>query len=256
MEILQAYPNAAFITAWIVGSSVLTGSLWLITRRLEVFAAKPMVAAYNMAHLAPVIAICYYGIVGRLDWITKQPGTLEERMYGFDPAAEKVCLLQIALNTFVTIFTLVSRDKALLKPELLGHHTVTIACMLLCLHPFGHSRVGIFFGLTELSTIPLNIVDTFKNFKGLAAMYPALATASRVTFGLSFLVLRVLLTGIVSYDFQLDLLELYQTGSAHSLVAVAFSSLSNGFVVALQLYWAMLIIKGLVKMINGKAKGG
>jgi hypothetical protein len=116
------------------------------------------VAAFMLAHQFPIVGLCYYALIGRLDWIMEQPATLKERMYGFDPAAEQICMIQVALQIFVTTIAFATRDGGLLKPELLAHHSVTATLMCICLHPFGHSRVGIFFGLTELSTIPLNVL--------------------------------------------------------------------------------------------------
>jgi len=240
------------VAAWCGGSFAVWGVMWLLyTRKSAAFAANPVYAAFNFAHMLTIFALCYYSLIGRLDWVTAQPATLNERMYVYDPSAEKICLIQIALQIFATTAALATRDKALLKPELLGHHIVTGTLMCICLHPFGHSRVGIFFGLTELSTIPLTMMDQMKNFKQLSKQYPTVFDLSKVSFAISFLVLRVGLTSQVSYEFQRDLVELYATGAAHSVPALAFMSLANLFVCGLQFFWASLIIKGLVKMASG-----
>lgn len=251
VEGTEAYPRLTYTAAW----TVVTFLAWAVLRvalgGVEAFSSKPGYAAFNFAHLLPIVALCYYGLIGRLDWVTRQPDSITERMYGFDECAEKICLIQIALQIYVTTAALVTRDKLLLKAELLAHHIVTGTLMYICLHPFGHSRVGVFFGLTEISTLPLNMLDTFKSFKPLAKRYPVTNTLSKIAFAITFLGLRVGLTSQVSIEFQKDLYELYSTGAAHSVPAVAFMSISNIFVVCLQFYWATLIFKGLYKMFTG-----
>ena len=70
-----------------------------------------------------------------------------------------------------------------------------------------------FFGLTELSSIPLNFVYLLKRFPELRKAYPTLDLLSKVSFSLSFLVLRVGLSSKISYDLQWDLYTLYASGT-------------------------------------------
>ena len=139
-----------------------------------------------------------------------------------------------------------------MKPEAFAHHVMTGVSMVVALHPFGHPRANIFFGLTELSTIPLEVIDLFKGFEGLRKQYPTTDTACKAAFALSFLGLRVGLVTWASVSFQQDLYQLYVTGTAHSQAVVVFSSLSNAFIVCLQLYWSTLIVKGVKKKLAGK----
>jgi hypothetical protein len=220
---------------------------------VSVFKEKPAIAAYNFTHMVPILALSYYGVL-RLDLLSQQPATLKGRMYMYDEAAEQICIVQIALQLFQVVVAFGTMDSALIKPEALGHHIVTGAVMWFCLHPFGHSYVGVFFGLTELSTVPLDVIDTFKNFKSLRKVYPTTELIAKASFSLSFLILRVALTLKVSYEFQLDLFELYTTGQAHSVPVVIFMSVSNFLVCALQCYWGTLVIKGIGRMFGGGSK--
>ena len=150
-----------------------------------------------------------------------------------------------------------TRDKSLFKPELLGHHATTAALMVLCLRgTFAHSYLAVFFGVTELSTIPLNVMDTLKNFKGLRKKHPTLDFASKLSFAVLFLSLRVGLSSKVSVEFQADLYEPWKDDRAASVATCAFMSAANLFVCALQLYWASLIVKGLYKIATGQDKKG
>lgn len=254
MDALMEDPRFVTVAAWTGGTFALWAVAYILLKITTVtFKEKTYLAAHNLAHLVPVAAITYYGFL-RLDLITQRPETLAQRMYGPDAAAEQICLIQMALQIYVAAAAFGTRDKSLLKPEMLAHHTVTFTLMWLCLHPFAHSYVHVFFGITELSSLPLDAVDTFKEFKHLRTQYPSTDMASKALFSLSFLALRVGLSSQVSYHFQRDLYELYATGQAHSLPAVAFMSISNLFVSGLQLYWGTLVVKNIQRTLFGGGK--
>jgi len=246
-----------YTAAWSVGSLVAFGLLTIGCKQIPAFGASPSFAAHMIVHVFLVCAICYYSLVGRLDWITEQPATLQERMYSFDPSAHKICLLQIALQIYVIVSALYTRHPLLMSPVAFAHHLMTGAGMCISLRPFGHSRTGLFFGVTELSTIPLDVIDLFKGFKQLRTQFPRTELVSKIIFALSFLGLRVGLVTHASYGFQSDLYQLYATGDfvTHSLPVLAFSSLANVGIVLLQFYWATLILKGVQKLLTGGGGG-
>jgi hypothetical protein len=246
-----------YTAAWSVGSLVAFGLLTIGCKQIPAFGASPSFAAHMIVHVFLVCAICYYSLVGRLDWITEQPATLQERMYTFDPSAHKICLLQIALQIYVVASALYTRHPLLMSPVAFAHHLMTGAGMCISLRPFGHSRTGLFFGVTELSTIPLDVIDLFKGFKQLRTQFPRTELVSKIIFALSFLGLRVGLVTHASYGFQSDLYQLYATGDfvTHSLSVLAFSSLANVGIVLLQFYWATLILKGVQKLLAGGGGG-
>ena len=279
----------AFVTtvaAWCFTTMAVAVLLIAPCRRLQFCSAKPWYVAYSIGYMIPTIGCCYYAVCGRTDWIMKLPTTLNERMYVHDDAAEQIALIQISLQIYATLAAIVSGDKSLAKPEMFAHRastgkrtralcisprpvtsrlrslvradSITLVGMLICLNPLGQSYCGAFFGLTEFSTIPLIVTDTIKQYKGLNLQYPKTDLIAKTLFGLSFLAFRIGLTLPLSYCFQRDLYALYATGTAHSVPAVAFSSLANVFVCGLQCFWSTLIIKGLGKVLSGgkaKAKG-
>lgn len=250
-------PGEAYLLKWTL-VNFLTWILLTIYFRSSsgFFKDRPGVAAYNIVSTLPILALCYHGLMGipKLESVTGKPSTLQGRMYGFDPDAEKIVLLQAALQIFSLGVALVVRDKVLIKFEALAHHVVVGGIMCICVHPFVHAYACIMFGLTELSTLPLNVLDTLKTFKPLGAKYPTVFFISKATFSLSFLILRPMLSTALSYYFQRDLYELYTTGTAHSLPAVAFISFANAFVVLLQLYWGSLVFKGIYAQFAGESK--
>ena len=81
-----------------------------------------------------------------------------------EPAGRSLChlLSTQALQIYVIVSALCTRHPLLMSPVAFAHHLMTGAGMCISLRPFGHSRTGLFFGVTELSTIPLDVIDLFK----------------------------------------------------------------------------------------------
>jgi len=250
--------NMEDVAAWVLGPLAAFGLVAACCTRSQTFGAAPGYAATCLVHGTYIIAICYYSLdAGPLHWLWEQPATLRERMYGFDPSAEKICLLQMALQIYAIATALLTRHPLLLTPVALTHHVLTGLSMCAAMHPFGHSRVNVFFGITELSTIPLEVIDLFKGFKELRMQCPKVDLACKAAFALSFFGLRIGLVTYHSVGFQRDLYELYATGTAHSQAVVALSALFNAMIVALQFYWSTLIVKGMRRALGGGGgKGG
>ena len=51
------------------------------------------------------------------------------------------------------------------KVEMLVHHALTAAIAVLCLHPFLHGFGFFFFGVVELTNLPLNMVEMLMLFQ-------------------------------------------------------------------------------------------
>ena len=202
----------ASLAIWTVGQFGLWAVLYVCLKNVQVFKEKPAMAAFNLTVTAPVLALSYFGLL-QLDFVTEQPAigectlqyirgydTLEctsyQRIYGYNAVGEQIGIAQLAMQFFKTAVAVLTGDSELNKPEALGHHVVTAAGMCLCLCPFGQSYAGIFFGLTELSTVPLNVVFMFKRFDSLREIYPTTELLAKACFSLLFLILRVDLTGI------------------------------------------------------------
>ena len=94
-----------------------------------------------------------------------------------EPAGRSLChlLSTQALQIYVIVSALCTRHPLLMSPVAFAHHLMTGAGMCISLRPFGHSRTGLFFGVTELSTIPLDVIDLFKGLKPSAASWPQAA---------------------------------------------------------------------------------
>lgn len=139
-------------------------------------------------------------------------------------------------------------------PAMIGHHLATASLGFLGLSPYLHGAGLFFFGLAEVSNIPLTIYDIFKYQikNGWTEKYPILYQASQVTFALSFIILRLIMWPIKSWTFWNGSIDLLQSGKAHSQFAVGFFLLANIFLTGLQFMWGWTIIKMLLP--GSKAK--
>jgi hypothetical protein len=115
-----------------------------------------------------------------------------------------------------------------------------------------------FYGVFELSSVPLSLMNSFKNSPELQRKYPLVDAWSRNLFAVSFLLIRIVLcfsrwpvflrdNFIVLYTREMGFYKLYMVVQ-WSLAA---------FLAILQPYWAILILKGIVKVLtvgDGKKK--
>lgn len=127
------------------------------------------------------------------------------------------------------------------------HHIVTIYLGYCGLYPFSLYYAIFYFGIAEITTIPLNIVNVFKNIPHLNEKYPTIYNISRTIFAISFFIIRLFWWPIVSYDLFFECLNLLQSGKAHSNFVVCYFLFSNLFLTGLQFYWGYIILVNAFK---------
>lgn len=138
--------------------------------------------------------------------------------------------------------------KDLRDPAMIGHHLVTASLAYFGLHPYLHGGAMFFFGVAELTNIPLTVYDVFKYFKtiGFIEKYPLTYSLSSQIFGVSFIILRLIVWPYKSYQFWVGSMDLLTTGKAHSNFVVGFFLVANIFLTLLQFYWGSLIVGSLI----------
>ncbi len=131
--------------------------------------------------------------------------------------------------------------------SMLLHHVVTflVGVFGIIPQPYLQSYSLFFFGIAELSTIPLQVVDIFKNFKHTqwATEFQDVKVFFQFLFALLFLIIRCIIWPSVSFVFWRDALMLLSKGKAHNTLIVVFSLCANVFLTSLQIYWGALICK-------------
>ena len=99
--------------------------------------------------------------------------------------------------------------------------------------------------LMELETAQ-EVYRNFKYFKHWADKYPTLNSIIRTTFGVSFILLRLIMWPILSAPFCEGSLTMLYNGTAHSPFVVAYFLAANLFLTGLQFSWGRKIISSII----------
>ncbi|KAL7543996.1 hypothetical protein ACHAXR_013425 [Thalassiosira sp. AJA248-18] len=112
-----------------------------------------------------------------------------------------------------------------------------------------------FYGLIEISSVPLSVMNAFKNNKHWIKAYPELYSTVRLVFGITFLGVRVVLwTPYYWSFFYLASMLLYSSENTSTKVILTCFISSSLVLTMLQYFWATKIISALVK-VAPKKKG-
>ncbi len=139
--------------------------------------------------------------------------------------------------------------------EMIMHHFAVVISTSLS----GFMTVGFryytpfFYGIMELSSLPLSLMNAFKDNPEWIKKYPAAYDATRLSFAVCFFTIRVILCAsrwppflwnnfIFMYTRKLGWYKLY--------LIVQWSLAA--FLAYLQLFWASLIAKGIFKTVTNK----
>lgn len=174
----------------------------------------------------------------------------EDKLFGFYEPARMLIHGMIGFMVFDTACLVAARAG----PEFYVHHS-----LVLILANFGLMYdentwfmlyYGVFFfGVSELSSIPLGFVDMFRGNKQLAEAYPKLNDNFRTAFALAFLSVRIAYWPFVMYDFCANFFP--RLGEMRWAPAFAFGATAV-ILTLLQWLWGGLIIMGIVKLAQGK----
>ena len=139
--------------------------------------------------------------------------------------------------------------------EMLFHHlAVVISTSLSGFLTIGFRYyVSFFYGVMELSSLPLSVMNSFKDNKEWQKKFPKGYMISRVIFAASFLYIRVYLCAFKWPVFLRDNFIVFYTKEMGIFKFYFFVQWSlAAFLAYLQLFWASLILKGIFKMIFPK----
>jgi hypothetical protein len=252
-----------FFQVWFFGIPVAYFTLVFLFRALNLWEFKTRkggrssdIMAFELCALVSVTYLGIAGVIGQYDLFgVEESVALSTNMfYAKSSFVENHLIYPMVTfqgwNVLLCFFSPDLRD-----PAMIGHHLVTATLGYLGFHPYLHGAGLFFFGIAELSNVPLTIYDIFKYFKAanFQTKYPMLYQLSQVSFALSFIVLRLIIWPIKSWTFWMGSIDLLQKGTAHSNFAVGFFLLANVFLTLLQFLWGWQIIKFLLPA--GKSSG-
>jgi hypothetical protein len=202
------------------------------------------------------LCVTYLGVVGTLAMFHLYPEfdmtELEKnKFYGQAQFVEDHLIMpMLSYQGWNVLLCLVNAD--LRDPAMIGHHIATFSLAYFGLNPYVHYYALFFFGFAEMTNIPLTLVDIFKYFPDLKEKFSTINEICRISFALSFIVLRLIVWPYVSYGFWVGSLNLLQSGEAHSPLVVFVFLAANIFLTGLQFFWGSKIFGFLFKKSDKK----
>lgn len=110
-----------------------------------------------------------------------------------------------------------------------------------------------FFGMFEISSVPLVVMNMFRDNKSWQKSYPGLNQNIRISFALSFLLVRIVLSSTRSPTYLRDLWYVFSSSNhVGYLLFMYFVFLSSVLLFGLQIWWGWLIVNGMFQLLFGK----
>jgi hypothetical protein len=154
-----------------------------------------------------------------------------------------LCIPMIIYQLWNVVICILLND--LRDPIMIAHHLVT-AYLAYTATIFGHYYACFFFGLTEITNIPLTIMDIFDHFPYLNTKYSYINNISRISFAIMFYTVRIFMWIQTMYNYWRDSYIVITSGRAHSIPILLLNIISSAFLTVLQLLWAYKIASAVL----------
>ena len=208
--------------------------------------------AYQMTNLCVNLCLGLYGIYHYNATVPRMSSLpVTHRIVGFHQY-NTFAWTQIGYNlwSLPVGYFLVGESKAML-----GHHVATICVSLIsALSTFGFRYyTPFFFGLIEISSVPLSIMNFCKKNKEWTKKHcPFLGEIIRPIFAIMFLTTRVFMWTPNIYDvLRSSFMLLLSSSSFLTKLVLGLFIVCVAFLTSLQYYWGWLITKGILKLLEG-----
>lgn len=223
---------------------VFIGNFYIVQSYLPMSsAAAKRRASYQLTNL------CVNAFLGALGsyhyWFTlPSESTVDDQVIGWESLYTLSCIqIGYQLWSLGMAFTAVKET-----PAMIAHHVAVImTCFMSGFMTLGFRYWSPFFyGVVELSSVPLSMTNLFKDNPKWIQMYPTMYFRVRLAFAIAFLAVRWVMYAPRKYVLLRQFLWAIQ--SSDSLPYIVYMSLvwsSSFFLACLQLYWGTLIVKGL-----------
>ena len=250
--------------AWLVGFVALLGlhaffyfvALACKGTRLDMLSRAPHLEALFLPQLICFIAAVYWGAVV---WMFRgeMPTDLASVTIGdYIPQGERIGCIMLAFQLY-ELSACIPSGAARLRGavnELIGHHLIVILLSYLVYHHGAFQYFApVFMGVPEISSLPLTLVDLFKQFPELRKSCAGTNELARTLFAVTFLIFRAVYWPYCSYVFFGVSLRSLSSGALGGVApwVVYIFLISNVLMTCLQWYWASLIITALAQMVSG-----
>lgn len=149
------------------------------------------------------------------------------------------------------------------SPVMMAHHVATITCCIM----FGTFTNGFRYycfyygGVWEISSIPLALMNTWKDHPKWRERYPTINLLVRAVFAFSFLWLRLWVGMPKCLSYTTDLFSVFLASADKPILLQLFLLMLfvlSVFLTLLQVYWGVLIVNMVVRqtyiIVTGQAK--
>ncbi|KAG8467428.1 hypothetical protein KFE25_000744 [Diacronema lutheri] len=247
----------AYTTFWASSLFASFAVLTVLFSAVGPFKGRAALAAHHVVMVAPFAFLSYQGLVhwnSSSNEVADDPGS---RLFFKMPGAACFAPTMLGLQIFDLTTTVLVPGMG--KPDAIAHHTVALLLAYwLTSTRFLDYWKPFYFGILEISSVPLCFVDLFRAFPKLAKRVDAVNEAVRIAFAATFLPVRCLIMPYVSYFWWKDFLALYAAADpklmAHFGLFISFGAM-NVFLCVLQQYWGYKIINAAMKMAKGDKVG-
>ena len=207
--------------------------------------AFEIVAGFCVTYLAAAGIIGRYSLFGVDVWSKLS----QDKFYGQDPYVTRHLIIPMIIYQLWDVVLCLQLD-VLRSPALIAHHLVAAALAYFALNPYLHHSALFFFGIVEVTSIPLTVYDTCQKFERLGWKSSIAFHASSVAFALSFIAVRMVMWVAECAPFWTGSVDLLVSGRAHSSPVVVFFLLSNVFMTILQIVWGKQVVVGLLQVLG------
>mmetsp|Transcript_20495 Transcript_20495/g.38349 ORF Transcript_20495/g.38349 Transcript_20495/m.38349 type:complete len:331 (-) Transcript_20495:61-1053(-) len=223
-----------------------------------VLANKRIKMRYQLTNLCFNLAVGSVGVYCHFWVLPTLPSTQAPSIMDRIPLHEDLYLLS-AMQLGYQLWALPMGLLCVQEPtEMIMHHLAVVLSSTLS----GFSYLGFryfsvyFYGLMELSSIPLAVMNAFKDNPEWIQTHPLLYLLTRAAFSFSFLYIRIYMWFFIGPRYLMHDFFFFWTipnwGLEKSFVLMQFCF--GVFLGLLQLYWAVLVIRGIVAFFVPKNK--
>lgn len=261
---------------WQLGFSLMAAQCILSFLFAKVFPKGPWSddPGFSAHQVICIPVMAYLTYQGFREWFSKESHgyTPVDRILGPHPEPDLSLLVMIAMLFWdipTGLFV-----KSLREPAMVAHHVAMFLTATLALGAWsdGHALLGYYaayyFGVIELSSIPLIFVDLFHPkrktwFQYLKNNAPpflhSMNEINRVCFALAFLIIRALSFPYVSFVSVIpDILHVAALSPNDrrevSVVPLYAMAILNLFFSCLQFYWGTLVLRQVIKAVSKPKK--
>jgi hypothetical protein len=135
------------------------------------------------------------------------------------------------------------------KFAVLLHHVATAVLACFCLSPLCHYYITYFFGISEISSLPLCIITILNECPTFKISHPLFNTLMEGSFGLSFIIIRIFYFVYLMKDFWAEYYGFYlmhETQEVKLWVEMSTMFIISVVLTFFQFYFLGIIIKAVL----------